>query len=110
MEAAVEKNVAGGNFGPTEVITSNILPCATLTVTPLIGFPKTITIDFGTSCTSPNGITRKGIIRVVISDSVRKTGSTAVMTFDNYFVNNFKVKEQSPGQIPAHKAPEAGPV
>jgi hypothetical protein len=48
-------------------------------------------IDFGTSCTA-NGITRRGIIRIILSDSVRKSGSTAVMTFENYYVNNYKVE------------------
>lgn len=90
-EVAVDNNVAG-NFAPEPVISNNIIPCATVTITPLIGFPKTIVIDFGASCTAPNGITRKGIIRIILSDSVRKSGSTAVMTFENYYVNNYKVE------------------
>jgi hypothetical protein len=89
MEVAVDNNQAG-NFGPEPVITNNISPCATITITPASGFPKTITIDFGTSCTDPRGITRRGIIRIVLSDSVRRTGSTAVMTFENYYVNDYK--------------------
>ncbi len=89
MEVAVDNSLAG-NFAPEPIITNNIIPCATITITPASGFPKTITIDFGTSCTDPRGITRSGIIRIVLSDSVRKTGSTAVMTFENYFVNNYK--------------------
>ncbi len=91
MEAAVENNIAGNT--PAQVVEStNILGCATVTITPLLGFPKTIVIDFGTGCTAPNGITRKGKINIVLSDSVRKSGSTAVMTFDNYYVNNYKVE------------------
>lgn len=91
MEAAVQNNVAGNT--PVQVTeTTDILGCATVTITPLIGFPKTIVIDFGTGCTAPNGITRKGIINIVISDSVRRSGSTAVMTFNDYFVNNYKVE------------------
>lgn len=90
MEVAVDNNVAG-NYGPDPAVISNdIIACATVTITPAIGFPKTIVIDFGTSCTAPNGITRSGIIRIILSDSVRKSGSTAVMTFDNYHVNNYK--------------------
>ena len=68
----------------------NNLSCATITVTPLQGFPKTIVIDFGTGCTSPRGITRSGKINVVLSDSLRIPGSTSVMTFDNYYVMGFK--------------------
>lgn len=90
-EAAVSVNLMGSR--PTEVAqTTNILSCATVTVTPG-AFPKTITIDFGTTgCTSPNGVFRKGKINVVISDSIRRTGSTAVMTFDSYYVNLYKIE------------------
>jgi hypothetical protein len=70
--------------------TMNNLSCATVTITPLQGFPKTIVIDFGGGCTSPNGVIRSGKINVVLSDSLRIPGSTSVMTFDNYFVNGFK--------------------
>ena len=92
MQVAVENNVAGNNFtgGDQGTTTNDFIPCATVTITPG-GFPKTIVIDFGTSCTF-NGITRSGKINIVVSDSVRRTGSTAVMTFDNYYVNLFKVE------------------
>ena len=88
MEIAQDNNVAG-NFAPAPV--TNIIPCATITITPASGFPKTIVIDFGTSCTH-NGITRSGKINITLSDSVRKSGSIAVMTFTNYFVNLYKVE------------------
>jgi hypothetical protein len=89
MEAAANKNLLGG--GLMLVTTSNLLTCATVSVTPANGFPKTIVIDFGAgSCTSPNGIIRKGKINITLTDSVRKTGSKAVITFTNYYANNFK--------------------
>lgn len=91
MEAAVDNNFAGGkeSSSATATRTMNILSiCATVTVTD--GFPKNITIDFGNGCTSANLITRKGKINIVLSDSLRKTGSVAVMTFDNYYVNGYK--------------------
>lgn len=73
------------------LISNNNLLCANVTVTPASGFPRTITIDFGTGCTAPgSNITRRGIIQVVISDSLRLPGSTSVMTFQNYYVNGFK--------------------
>lgn len=87
IEAATDKDLMGGR-GPTG--TTGILGCAIVTVTPMVGFPKTIVIDFGTGCTSPNGITRSGKINVVLSDSVRNPGSTAVMTFTNYYVSGYK--------------------
>jgi hypothetical protein len=90
MQAAVEKNVAG-NFAPGTETVENFIPCATVTVTPASGFPKTIVIDFGVSCTY-QGVTRSGKINIVITDSVRKPGSTATMTFDNYYVNLYKVE------------------
>jgi len=91
MEAAADKNLLGSNFAPQPIASSNILSCASVTVTPAAGFPKTIVIDFGTgSCTSPSGIVHKGKINIVLSDSVRRSGSKAVMTFSNYSVNGFK--------------------
>jgi hypothetical protein len=88
LEVAQDNNIAG-NFAPEPV--ANIIPCATITITPAVGFPKTIVIDFGASCTH-NGITRSGKINIVLTDSVRKTGSQATMTFTNYFVNLYKVE------------------
>ena len=88
LEVAQDNNIAG-NFAPEPV--NNIIPCATVTITPAVGFPKTIVIDFGASCTH-NGITRSGKINIVLTDSVRKPGSQATMTFTNYFVNLYKVE------------------
>jgi len=91
MEAAANKNLLGSSLLSLPVLTSNTLSCAAVTVTPANGFPKTIVIDFGNgSCASSNNIIRKGKINIVLSDSVRKTGSRAVITFGNYYVNNFK--------------------
>ncbi|MEP7238029.1 MAG: hypothetical protein ABI685_09195 [Ferruginibacter sp.] len=89
MQVAQDNNVAG-NFSPAPDPAS-IIPCATVTITPATGFPKTIVIDFGTSCTF-NGITRSGKINIVLTDSVRKAGSMATMTFTNYYVNLYKVE------------------
>ncbi|MBC7886414.1 MAG: hypothetical protein H7Z13_00890 [Ferruginibacter sp.] len=89
IEAATEQGLVG-ETPATPFESMGILGCASVTVTPLIGFPKTIKIDFGTGCTSGNGIFRKGIIRITLSDSLRKTGSTSVLTFDGYYVNGFK--------------------
>ncbi|MEO8110081.1 MAG: hypothetical protein ABI594_08620 [Ginsengibacter sp.] len=89
-EAAIDNNFAGNT--PVNVSsTLGVLGCATVTVTPLQGFPKTIIIDFGTGCSAnAGGITRSGKIMVTLSDSLRKSGSIAVMTFNNYFVSGFK--------------------
>ncbi|MBK7884405.1 MAG: hypothetical protein IPJ81_11925 [Chitinophagaceae bacterium] len=89
MEAAADKGLLGSKVSET-LESTNVLGCATVNVTPLQGFPKNISIDFGAGCTSQNGITRKGKINIVLSDSVRKTGSTAILTFDGYYVQGFK--------------------
>lgn len=91
LEAAFDKKLLGNNFTTQPVETANILACANISVSPANSFPKNIVIDFGSgNCTSPGGITRKGKINITLSDSVRKPGSIAIMTFTNYFVNNFK--------------------
>jgi hypothetical protein len=88
MEAAAAKNLLGGN---SQIIqTTNSLEGVTVTVTPSAGFPKTIVINFGSGFTTSNGISHSGKITVLLSDSVRKAGSKAVVTFTNYYVNGFK--------------------
>lgn len=87
FEVSTNEGLMGGR---TTQSTQTLSICAGVTVTQG-GFPKTITIDFGTGCTS-NGITRSGKINIVLSDSVRKSGSTAVTTFDNYIVQGYKVE------------------
>lgn len=72
--------------------TTGILSCATVTVTPQNTFPKTITIDFGNGCTSIDGIGRKGKINITLSNYVHIPGATAIMSFDNYYTNGFKVE------------------
>ncbi|RYY71334.1 MAG: hypothetical protein EOO13_03490 [Chitinophagaceae bacterium] len=88
MEVTADQNLQGNGFGPANQL-DNLMPCATVTVSPT-GFPKTILISFDSTCTSPRGLVRKGKIRIVISDSIRRPGSKAVMTFENYYVNGFK--------------------
>ncbi len=88
MEAAASRNLMGNNS--QTILTTNSVSCANISVTPANGFPKTITVDFGNGCTATNGTVRKGKLIVTLSDLVRKTGSTAQITFDNYFVNKFK--------------------
>jgi hypothetical protein len=89
QEAAIDRNLMGGRVDAV-MQTNQTLSCATVTASG--NFPnKLIVIDFGTTgCTSTNGILRKGKINVVLTDSVRKTGSVATVTFDNYYVNTFK--------------------
>lgn len=74
--------------------TEGIESCATVTLSPadLTTFPKTMTIDFGSGCTSADGITRKGKIIAVLSGKVRTTGTTISISFENYFVSGYKLE------------------
>jgi len=88
FEAAVSNNLYRQN-GVVE--TTGALSCATVTVSPN-AFPKTIVIDFGNGCVSPDGISRKGKINITLSNYLHISGTTAVMTFENYSVSGFKVE------------------
>src|SRR5215203_1698443 len=88
-----EASMNSGLYRPTGTVeTTNTLSCATVTVTPQSTFPKTIVIDFGTGCVSADGIARKGKINITLSDYLHNPGSTATMTFDNYYAAGFKVE------------------
>jgi hypothetical protein len=65
--------------------------CANYTVSPndTTTFPKTITIDFGVGCTSPDGIFRMGTITCVYSGKVLYPGTTVSVSFSNYSVNGY---------------------
>jgi hypothetical protein len=90
FESGQDRNLLGGRFVPQPGGPDNLIPCASITVTPASGFPKTIRITFDTTCTAPGGIVRSGVVQIVISDSIRRPGATAVMTFENYYVNRFR--------------------
>jgi hypothetical protein len=89
-EAAGKNNLLGGTPSGSTTTTNNWLPpCVIITITG--NFPaKNIKLDFGTGCTGPNGVFRKGIINIVLTDSIRNSGSVATITFDNYYINTFK--------------------
>jgi hypothetical protein len=53
---------------------------------------KTIVIDFGDGCTSPNGINRKGKIIIKYSGALLIPGANIVTTFDGYEVNGYKIE------------------
>ncbi len=87
LDETVENANLSGSREP--LVCSGTTTCAQVTISPG-AFPKTITLDFGTAgCTSNNGVTRSGIVHITLSDSLRRPGSTAVMTFENYFVNGY---------------------
>jgi hypothetical protein len=52
----------------------------------------TITINFGEGCTDIRGITRKGKITITYQGRRFIPGSSITTTFQNYFVNGFRVE------------------
>jgi hypothetical protein len=68
--------------------------CATVTLnnTEPNTFPKIMTIDFGTGCTSNNGITRKGKLIATLSGKIRTAGTVVSVAFENYYVNGYKLE------------------
>lgn len=64
--------------------------CATVSLQPLgTGFPKTVTIDYGTGCIGQDGVTRKGRIIAVFSDNYRNEGSYANLIFDGFMTGQY---------------------
>jgi hypothetical protein len=64
--------------------------CANVTVSGT-SFPVTVTVDFGSGCTSADSIMRSGSITYVFSGKLSTAGTTISATFNNYVVNNYKL-------------------
>ncbi len=79
--------------GTGDVVNSPQGRCFTVTVEPMARgvFPKTVTIDFGTGC-EVRGHLRKGKIIITYSGKLHIPGSKAVTTFDNYYLDSFKIE------------------
>ena len=92
-ETAQEEDLEGE--GKTERMERSFGSCATVTIDPPLPdqtFPKTITIDFGTSgCTGDDGRVRTGKIVAVMSGLYREEGTVIDVTPDNYTVNGYSV-------------------
>lgn len=66
--------------------------CANITYAQPKGtWPNTITIDFGTGCTQPSGITFKGKIIVNQSAKMTTVGATRQITYENFYVEGVQV-------------------
>lgn len=68
--------------------------CATVSVSPNgASFPKTITVDFGTTnCTATDGRSRRGQLVITITDYYRNAGCVMTVQPVNYYVNDYKVE------------------
>jgi hypothetical protein len=69
-------------------------PGPTITVTPLgSNWPKTITVDFGTTgIEGADGMTRRGIMTIISTARYSQTNSTHTTTFNNYYQNDHKIE------------------
>jgi hypothetical protein len=65
--------------------------CPTITIS-AGGFPKTITVNYGTGCTGFNGSTRSGKIIITVTDKRSVVNATRTVTFDNYYFNGIKIE------------------
>jgi hypothetical protein len=68
--------------------------CPTITITRPTGelWPKTVTVDYGTSCTGINDNVRSGKIIIEVTGPRLQMGSKRTVTFDNYYFNGMKVE------------------
>jgi hypothetical protein len=68
--------------------------CPTITVTRPTAdlWPKTVTVDYGTSCTGINNNVRSGKILIEVTGPRLVTGSKRTITFENYYFNGIKVE------------------
>ncbi len=67
------------------------LNCATRTVIQLDSlneYPKTITWDYGSGCTS-QGISRSGRILITLTGDSRQAGSQRIVTFEGFTINDY---------------------
>jgi len=90
-------NLADDDTGGIQPGTPNgvdSIRCFTVTRMPNVPgvFPKTITIDFGTGCTGPDGRTRRGKIITVYTGRLIVSGSEATTTFNGYYVDSVHVE------------------
>ncbi len=84
---------ANNNIAGRLTTTTGIQGCAVVTLSPadLTTFPKTMTLDFGSGC-SLEPVIRKGKLIAIINGRLRNAGTAVSVTFENYFVNDYKLE------------------
>jgi hypothetical protein len=78
----------------TEGVNTGNLSCAIYSLDDTIPgeYPKTLTLDFGTGCTSADGVLRSGKLVYLFSGPLLYPGTTASVTFQNYVVNGYGIQ------------------
>jgi hypothetical protein len=73
-------------------VVSDSCPAITVTRPTASLWPKTVTVDYGTSCTGINDNVRSGKIIIDVTGPRLQVGSKRTITFANYFFNGIKVE------------------
>jgi hypothetical protein len=69
----------------------HISSCATVTVSSAT-YPKVITIDYGTGCSSGRGPVKKGKIIITLSDTLINAGATETIVYNNFYIDSLLVE------------------
>jgi len=86
-----EDNLVIGNLGDS-VYGFLLSPCAAISIN-TVSSPHQLIIDFGnTSCKCLDGKYRRGKILVSYTGLYKDSGSSHAISFDNYYVNNYKLE------------------
>lgn len=76
----------------SETVLSDSCPTITITRPTAALWPKTVTVDYGTSCSGINDNVRSGKIVIEVTGPRLQLGSKRTVTFVNYFFNGIKVE------------------
>lgn len=80
-------------FGIDDRLCAGVVVTLTLDGASTLDHPKgTIVLDFGDGCTDPRGNTRTGKIHIAFDGRRFTSGSTVVVTFENYSINEIKLE------------------
>ena len=66
-------------------------PLITVTFPTEERWPRSVVIDYGTSCSGLDGVERSGKIIIALSAGRKQAGAVRSVTFDNYIVNGAKI-------------------
>lgn len=91
INSSINEAIAYTEKSVSEQKSATISDCMDISIKPIFGYPKTITVDYGERCISENGITRSGSIAITISDTLRTTGTTYTVAFDNFSIEGYSV-------------------
>jgi hypothetical protein len=78
----------------TEGINTVHLSCASYSISDSVPghYPKTLTLDFGSGCSSVDGVLRKGKVIYTFSGQLFTPGTTVSASFNQYSVNGYGIQ------------------